>query len=63
MALNGGTIVLARFNNRAPSISPAVVSFNGSLLQANSTQTAHCHKGIDTDPSKTRSPWMLARHM
>ena len=38
MALNGGTIVLTRFNDRGTS--PGVVSFNGSLLQANSTQTA-----------------------
>ncbi|MEI6075327.1 MAG: autotransporter-associated beta strand repeat-containing protein [Verrucomicrobiota bacterium] len=38
MALNGGTILLNRFNNRGTS--PGVVSFNGSLLQANSTQAA-----------------------
>ncbi len=38
MALNGGTILLNRFNNRGTS--PGVVSFNGSLIQANSTQAA-----------------------
>jgi len=37
MALNGGTILLNRFNDRGNS--PGVVSFNGSLLRATTTQT------------------------
>jgi|GEM_PF-2556948 len=37
MSLNGGTISSIGFHNRGSS--PAVVSFNGSLLRANATQT------------------------